>query len=206
MKREMQEEILKWMLGQVYRAERHKRELEDRLMRISVEREAPIGSPGYDPLPRVMKPGAGAASILYKLADIEDRIYEQKSEVEKSIVRVMDIIDFIPSNETARRIFELRHLDCMNFSDTAEAIPMARSRCYEIYNETIDKLLDFPKIQKMISDSEVEYSDWYVKSTKKSKKKKMKQTNKGDSPSKPLFMRLHRLFKRQDTIGHSYVL
>lgn len=169
MKREMQEEILKWMLGQVYRAEHHKRELENRLERIIAEREAPIGSPGYDPLPRVMEPGAGAASILFKQADIEDRIYEQKTEIEKSIVRVMDIIEFIPRRDTARRIFELRHLDCLNMTETADAIPISRQQAYVIYNEAIDKLLQFPKIQKMIADSEVDYCEWYVKRDKPKK-------------------------------------
>lgn len=165
MKREMQEEILKWMLGQVYRAEHHKKELEERLERIIAEREAPIGSPGYDPLPRVMEPGAGAASILFKQADIEDRIYEQKAEIEKSIVRVMDIIDYIPKREVARRIFELRHLDCRNMTETAHAIPISRPQAYVIYNDAIDKLLEFPKIQKMIADSEVDYCEWFVKNT-----------------------------------------
>lgn len=169
MKKEMQEEILKWMLGRVYRAELHKKELEERLDRIRAEREAPIGSPGYDPLPRSMDPGAGAASILYKLADIEDRIYEQKAEVEKSIVQVMDIIDFIPRHDLARRIFELRHLDCLNMTVVAEAIPISRPQAYVIYNNAIDKLLEFPKIQKMVKDSKDEYCSWYVKQPRSKK-------------------------------------
>lgn len=185
MKREMQEEILKWMLGQVYRAEHHKRELENRLERIVAEREAPIGSPGYDPLPRVMEPGAGAASILFKQADIEDRIYEQKTEIEKSIVRVMDIIEFIPRRDTARRIFELRHLDCMNMTETADAIPISRPQAYVIYNEAIDKLLEFPKIQKMISDSEVDYCEWYVKRDKPKKSSGVVSTENQNGNKKP---------------------
>lgn len=176
MKREMQEEILKWMLGQVYRAEHHKKELEDRLERIVAEREAPIGSPGYEPLPRVMEPGAGAASILFKQAEIEERIYEQKAEIEKSLVRVMDIIDFIPQKETARRIFELRHLDCLNMTQTADAIPISRPQAYVIYNEAIDKLLEFPKIQKMVRDSEIEYCDWYVRKDEAERRRSKKQS------------------------------
>ena len=171
MKREMQRDILIWMLGQVYRAEKRKRELTDRLMRINAERNAPIGSPGYDPLPRVAEPGAGAASILLKLAEIEERIYGQKKEIEKAYVRVMDIIDFIPQADTARRIFELRHLDCMRFAQISEAIPMSKSRCYELYNEAIDKLLEFPKICAMISECESQYLDWYVKTSGKKKRK-----------------------------------
>lgn len=186
MKREMQEDILKWMLGQVYRAKHHKKELEDRLERIVVERESPIGSPGYDPLPRVMEPGAGAASILFKQADIEERIYEQKAEIEKSYVRVMDIIDFIPQKETARRIFELRHLDGLNFTETADAIPISRPQAYVIYNKAIDKLLEFPKIQKMIEDSEMEYCEWYVKNDKPRKSSGYEEPENKSGISKPV--------------------
>jgi len=169
MKRETQEEVLKWMLGRAYRAKHHKKELEDRLERINEEREAPIGSPGYEMMPRTTGPGAGAASILFKLADIEDRIIEQKGEIEKAYIQVMDIIDFIPQAELARRIFELRHLDSMNFTDIAMAIPLARSRCYEIYNDAIDRLLEYPRIRKMVNDAAIEYCQWYAKETKPKK-------------------------------------
>lgn len=162
MNREDAREVLKWMLGQVRRAERHKKELTERLERINEDRKNPIKAVGYDPMPRSAGIGDGAASILLKLADIEERIYDQRTEIENSIVQVMDIIDFIPQSETARRIFELRHLDCLNFQEVADAIPMSKSRTYEIYNETIDKLLDFEKIAKMCEENEGKYLDWYM--------------------------------------------
>ena len=39
-------EILKWMLGQIYRAEKRKKQLDERLVRIAEERDAPIGGVG----------------------------------------------------------------------------------------------------------------------------------------------------------------
>lgn len=162
MEREDAREILKWMLGQVRRAEQHKKELMERLERINEDRKHPIKAVGYDPMPRSAGIGDGAASILLKLADIEERIYDQRTEIENSIVQVMDIIDFIPQSDTARRIFELRHLDCLNFQDVADAIPMSKSRTYEIYNETIDKLLDFEKISQMCKENEGAYLEWYM--------------------------------------------
>lgn len=162
MEREDAREILKWMLGQVRRAEQHKKELMERLERINEDRKHPIKGVGYDPMPRSAGIGDGAASILLKLADIEERIYDQRTEIENSIVQVMDIIDFIPQSDTARRIFELRHLDCLNFQDVADAIPMSKSRTYEIYNETIDKLLDFEKISQMCKENEDAYLEWYM--------------------------------------------
>ena len=162
MEREDAREILKWMLGQVRRAEQHKKELMERLERINEDRKHPIKAVGYDPMPRSAGIGDGAASILLKLADIEERIYDQRTEIENSTVQVMDIIDFIPQSDTARRIFELRHLDCLNFQDVADAIPMSKSRTYEIYNETIDKLLDFEKISQMCKENEDAYLEWYM--------------------------------------------
>ena len=161
-----QKEILKWILRRVDRAKRHRRELEERLERIRAERESPIGSPGYEPLPRVMEPGNGAASIVLKIADIEDRLYEQKDELEKAYVQVMDIIDFIPQPEPARRIFELYHLDGLRFNKVAEAIPMSRSRAYEIYDEVLDGLLGIQKVQDMVKDFEDNYINWFVKQEK----------------------------------------
>ena len=89
-------DVLKWMLGQIYRAEKRKKQLDERLVRIAEERDAPIGGVGYRPLPRSSSgEGNGAASIILKMSDIEERIYTQKEEVEKAIVRVMDILDYL---------------------------------------------------------------------------------------------------------------
>lgn len=121
-------------------------------------------------MPRSAGVGDGAASILFKLSEIEERIFEQRDEIDKSIVQVMDIIDFIPQGEIARRIFELRHLDGLNMGETADAIPMSKSRCYDIYNETIDKLLDFPKIALMVEENEADYIDWYITTEEKRRK------------------------------------
>ena len=76
-------DVLKWMLGQIYRAEKRKKQLDERLVRIAEERDAPIGGVGYRPLPRSSSgEGNGAASIILKMSDIEERIYTQKEEVE----------------------------------------------------------------------------------------------------------------------------
>ena len=76
------EQVLKWMLGQIKRARQRKKRLDDRLMEINAEHFAPIGGIGYDPLPRSGGVGNGAASILFKLAEIEERIYAQKEEID----------------------------------------------------------------------------------------------------------------------------
>ena len=90
--------VLEWMLGQYVRAKRRKKQLEVRLLEINAERDSPIGGQGYDPLPRSGGNSEGAAGILMKLADIEDRIYEQKAKADKSMVSVATILNFLPED------------------------------------------------------------------------------------------------------------
>ena len=68
-------DVLKWILGQTYRAKARKNLLDRRLKMINLERESPIGGRGYDPLPHSSGTSAtGAASITKKQADIEEQI------------------------------------------------------------------------------------------------------------------------------------
>lgn len=162
MDRSVQEEILKWMLGQAFRAEDHKKRLDERLKRINAERNAPIGGIGYEPVTKRKDPGDGAASIIFQLADIEERIYQQKTEIEKAIVRVMTILEYIPITEVDREIFEMRHIDMMQWPDIEAAIPMSKSQCIRRYNAAIGKLLKNPRIQKMVSTNEKDYLRWCI--------------------------------------------
>lgn len=155
--------ILIWLLGQIYRAEKRKQQLDERLMRINAERDAPIGGVGYEPLPRSNGTGSGAASILLKLADIEERIYAQKAEIERSIVRVMDILAYLPVNSLEREICELRHIDMKSWRQISEQIPMSRSACAAHYSDAIDLLLQNARIQEMCDHNRDAYWDWVVK-------------------------------------------
>ena len=154
------EQVLKWMLGQIKRARQRKKRLDDRLMEINAEHFAPIGGIGYDLLPRSSGVGNGAASILFKLAEIEERIYAQKEEIEKCICRVMDILSYLPQDDIGREICEMLHIDGMKWNDIADAIPMSRSQCNVNYNNAIRTLLTFPRIQKMVENNREAYDMW----------------------------------------------
>lgn len=171
-------DVLKWMLGQIYRAEKRKKQLDERLVRIAEERDAPIGGVGYRPLPRSSSgEGNGAASIILKMSDIEERIYTQKEEVEKAIVRVMDILDYLPQDSLEREICELRHIDMKPWKDIQESIPMSRSQCNKRYNKAIEMLLNKGRIERMIEENEEAYTDWKLdKEWKMLKKSPEKQS------------------------------
>lgn len=154
--------ILKWMLEQIIRAKKRKVQLEERLIRINAERNAPIGSPGYQPLPRNGGKNEGAASIVLKLAEIEDRIYAQREEVEESIVRVMDILDFLPVNSVEREICELKYIDLKSGREIEDEIPMSHSQVFVHFNRALDMLLQNETVRKMCRENEAAYLDWSV--------------------------------------------
>ena len=175
--------ILKWMLGQRFRAEKRKKQLDERLSNIAEEREAPIGGRGYQPLPRSSSgDGAGAASILLKMSDIEERIYAQKEEVEKAIVRVMDIIDYLPIESLEREICELRHIDMKPWQEIQDGIPMSRSQCNKRYNKALEILLNNGRILRMVEDSEEEYTDWKLNKELNLLKKSPNKSSGGIKP------------------------
>jgi AraC-like DNA-binding protein len=156
-----EKQILKWILGKMYRAERKKQYLEQRLHRIAEERDAPIGGRGYAPLPRSSgKPSDGAATIIIRLSEIEERIYRQKEIIDKSINMVMDIIDYLPENEIEREIMERHHIDFMKWKDIAREIPMSRSQVNRRYNAALDQLLTYKRIRQIVEDHEEEYDAW----------------------------------------------
>ena len=67
----------------------------------------------------------------------------------------MTIIEYIPITEIDREIFEMRHIDMMQWPDIEAAIPMSKSQCIRLYNATIDRLLLNPRNQKMVKLSAV---------------------------------------------------
>ena len=153
--------VLEWMLGQYVRAKRRKKQLEVRLLEINAERDSPIGGQGYDPLPRSGGNNEGAAGILMKLADIEDRIYEQKAKADKSMVNVATILNFLPEESMEREICELRHLDGHEWGEIAEGIPMSKSQCHRIHKAAMYELLEFNYVKELVTENRESY-EYYI--------------------------------------------
>lgn len=169
--------VLKWMLGQIGRAKKRKKQLDERLMEINEERNSPIGGVGYEPLPRNAGISNGAASILFKLADIEERIYAQKTEIEKSIVRVMDILEYLPIDSLEREVCELLYIDGKKMGEIEKEIPMSRSQCYNKLNSAVAMLLTQPRIRAMVADKTEAYDDWcYQRDNARERSRRKKQS------------------------------
>lgn len=172
MDREEQKEILKYLLGQAYRAENHKKQLKERLANIRSEMNAPMGAAKYNPMPRSKKNGDGTADFVTKLSEIEEKILEQINMVSEAKLKVMEIIEFVPIHAVARQILELRHIDMKNWYQIEDQIFMSRQQCSRYYKDALDTLLGYPEIQKKVADAEADYNAWSIKRNMAKRSKK----------------------------------
>lgn len=150
MDKEKQEEVLKYLLGRIYRADKHKNQLDARLKNIAARRQ-------MENLPAEDEP----TSIRYWISDIECRILDQKKEIDQAIAQVMDIIDYLPINSIERQICELRHIDFKPWGAISAEIPMSRSQVYKRHRNALKILLSNQRIQSMTAEYEGEY-DAYI--------------------------------------------
>ena len=150
---EEQRLLLKKYLGQYYAARIKKRQLE---IRLQTFRQDMVGTKGmqYSPVPRsrTNSVGDGPASMVVRAIEIEDRIESQKAEMNTTMLNVMKIMDFLPTDSIERRILEYRHIDCLSWKQVCKETNYSRQSCINYYNVGIDKLLTFKKVQKMIAD------------------------------------------------------
>jgi len=144
MGRDKQREVLKYMLERIYRADKHKKQLDKRL------KPEGVGVPEDEP-----------TSVKYWQGDIGARILEQKKEIDRAVTLVMDIIDYLPINSVEREICELRHIDLKPWGAVSAEIPMSRSQVYKRHRNALKILLSNQRIQSMTAEYEGEY-DAYI--------------------------------------------
>lgn len=149
-------ELLEEYLNQYYAGRMKKAQLERRLKNIKQEMDSPIGGYGYSPVNYggTNKTGAGAASFVYRISEIETRIENQKNQVEKSLLKVMDIMDFLEENSTERMVLELRFIDCKNWTNIEKEMHLSRSSLFNYRNKGLEKLLGFKKVCQILKDFE----------------------------------------------------
>lgn len=112
--------------------------------------ETPLKGAKYDSMPSSGGTSDGAASIIYRIAYIEDRIKEQCRMMSVQCVRVMDILDFLDDDSPQRLVLELRYIDGMNWYDISESICISRSSCHRAERQALDALLDFDRVREII--------------------------------------------------------
>ena len=96
----------------------------------------------------------GAVSVVFRLAEVEDRIEAQRAAMGRAVTMVMDLIDLLPENSMERTVVELRHIDCKKWERICKEVHMSRSRVNDYYNAALDTILSNKRAQKLVQDFE----------------------------------------------------
>ncbi|MCX4328316.1 MAG: hypothetical protein OSJ45_13660 [Lachnospiraceae bacterium] len=146
--------LLKEYLGQYYTSRIKRLQLERRLKSIREEMDAPVGGYGYSPVNYrgTNKVEAGAASFVYRISEIETRIEEQRSQTEKALLKVMDIIDFLDEDSTERMVLELRFIDCKSFAAMGKEVHLSRSSLFFYQDKGLEKLMACKKVHQILME------------------------------------------------------
>lgn len=111
-------EAVKEYLQQYHDAKTKKRILEERHRTLSADLRDPGVGSAYRTMPTGKKQAreGGAVSLVYRIAEVEDRIAKQRDAMAKAVLHVMDMIDLLPQNSTERTVVEMRHIDCKPYA------------------------------------------------------------------------------------------
>jgi len=146
-------EDVKAYLQQYHIAKRKKRILEERRRKLSSELGAPSTGSAFHTAPTSRTDSTdGAVSIMFRIAEVEERIEGQRDEMTKAVLRVMDMIDLLPQGSMERTVVEMRHIDGKGWEQIAREIPMSRSGVFNYYNAALDKLLEYSRARKLVEE------------------------------------------------------
>ena len=146
-------EAVKRYLQQYHAAKQKKRILEERRRTLAADLRGPSTAPAYRAAPsaRPAHPD-GAGAVVFKIADVEERIEAQQMEMAKAVQNVMDLIDLLPVGSTERTVVEMRHIDCKPWEQIAKAVYMSRSAIFNYYNAALDMLARNEQSGKLLGD------------------------------------------------------
>lgn len=127
--------------------------LEERLSRVKFDQKHPLSGINMDGMPKGSTQGDGVpCSLAIRVDEIERRISEQAEITQKTMLNVMEILDYLPENELERNILEARYIDCYSWNKTCRIVSLTRSPANEHLKAGLYKLLEFKKVQKILED------------------------------------------------------
>lgn len=143
--------LLASYLGQYRRTKQRQQCLELRLEEIRRNINSPIGGANYKPINRPKNSAsAGAASLTFRLSDCELRIYDQKEQAERDLLKIMDIFDYLDKNSDERAALEMHYIDGLKWEQVADELPCSRSQIYNIRERGLSKLLSYSRVKKIL--------------------------------------------------------
>ena len=149
----IQREDVKQYLQQYHFSRRKKRILEERHRVLTAELNAPAPGSAFRTMPTSRRVDMdGPVSVVFRVSEVEDRIEEQRQEMGRAVLRIMDLIDLLPPNSMERTVVEMRHIDCKKWERIAQEVHMSRSRIIDYYNAALDTLLAYKRTEKVVGD------------------------------------------------------
>lgn len=146
-------EAVKEFLQQYHVARKKKRILEDRHRTLTEELKAPAPGSAFRTMPTSRSTNVdGPVSVVFRIAEVEERIEDQRAEMAAAVLHIMDLIDLLPPNSMERTVVEMRHIDCKKWDKISQDVHMSRSRIIDYYNAALDTLLTYKSTEKLVGD------------------------------------------------------
>lgn len=150
MSNEYKREILRKYLASYRIARLRLEKLKTRHDALVSDMETSLKGSTYASMPRSGQVSEGAASIVYKISDIETRIEGECKTMFEQCMKVMDILDFLENDSDQRLILELRYIDAMSWYDIADSMCWSKSSCCRIERQALDYLLTFDRVKEIV--------------------------------------------------------
>lgn len=135
------------------------RRLEIRRNIILREFDNPLSAVRYDGMPKGNTISVGAASLAIRLDEIDSRILEQRNSAAKFLLDAMEVLEFLPENETERDVLEARYIDGLNWDKVCKAVHLTRTPANNHWRRGLNRLLEFKKVQKILEDYKQQLDD-----------------------------------------------
>ena len=145
-------EAVKEYLQQYHMARVGKKLLERRHDNLVRELKAPPVGSAYRTMPATRTPAntEGSVCVVFRIAEVEERIEDQREAMGKAVLQVMDLIDLLPQNSMERTVVELRHIDCKKWERICQEVHMSRSRVNDYYNAALEIIMENKRARKLV--------------------------------------------------------
>lgn len=150
---QVEREAVKRYLQQYYMAKQKKRILEERHRTLSAELRGPTTAPAFRTMPTA-KPvhPDGAGAVVFQIAEVEERIQKQQTEMARAVQNVMDLIDLLPIGSMERTVVEMRHIDGKRWEQIAKAVYLSRTAVFNYYNSALAMLLENERTKDFVGE------------------------------------------------------
>lgn len=121
-----------------------------------------MNSPSYgggsDNSPRVVNSNisVGAASVTYKLADIDDKIMNLEQQISETNNLIYKIINHLDVTSDEYSVLELKYIYLLSEYDIRDTKEISRSKYYSLLATAVSQLLEIEEVLKIVGIKGVE--------------------------------------------------